>query len=783
MIRELDQTFILDTNHTTYAFRVLPSGHLEHLYYGEHIRVDAASDLECFYEKRKFVPGNSNTYSADDPSFTLEDIRLEMSSEGKGDLREPFIEMVHHDGSRTCDFLFSSYEILKEKERLRTMPFSYDETGAAEQLKIKLIDKEYNQELILNYTVFEQCDTIVRSSVVKNSSENAVKLTRLLSNQIDFENNDFIMTSFHGAWAREMKRYQMKTQAGTYVNSSFTGTSSNRANPFVMLSREETSEDYGPCYGFNLIYSGNHYEVCDVNAYYKLRFASGINPRSFEYNLEQGDSFEAPEAVMTFSNQGFNGMSQNMHSFVRNHIVRGAWKNKVRPILLNSWEASYFDFNESKLLKLAKAGRDVGIELFVMDDGWFGKRDNDTCSLGDWIVNKKKLPDGVEGLAAKINELGMDFGIWVEPEMINVDSDLFRAHPDWTLSIPGKPHTEGRNERFLDLCNPEVVEYIIDAMKNVFRSGNISYVKWDMNRIISDYYSPYLDEQHQGEVAHRYLIGLYHIMDELTKEFPEILFEGCSAGGNRFDLGILSYFPQIWASDDTDAVYRVNGQTGYSYGYPMNTLGAHVSACPNHQTLRITPLTTRFNVAAFGVLGYECNLCDASAEDLKEIKNQINIYKEWRETLQLGNFYRGRSENVHEWTCVSNDQKKAVGFLMKELVEPNVQFEQYTPKGLKNDIKYSFKNRDLRYNIKGFGDLINTAAPIHVKPDSLIHNMISKFVTMPGETEDYISYGDVLMKGVKLHAAYSGTGYDENTRYFSDFASRIYFMESIENDD
>ena len=577
-----------------------------------------------------------------------------------------------------------------------------------------------------------------------------------------------------------MERKDNRISSGKYVNSSYTGTSSNRANPFVMLSEEKTTEDSGICYGINLIYSGNHYECCEVNSYGKLRFVSGINPNSFEYRLEVGEELEAPESVMTFSPNGFNGMSQRMHSFVRNCIVRGTWKKKLRPVLLNSWEAAYFDINESKLLRLAKAGKEAGIELFVMDDGWFGQRDDDSSSLGDWFVNKKKLPNGVGGLCKKINDLGLMFGIWIEPEMVNVKSELYRTHPDWTIEIPGKNHSEGRNQRILDLANPDVVDYMIKQIEELLSSANIDYVKWDMNRTFTDYYSNYLPKERQGETGHRYVLGLYKMMKTLTQKFPKILFEGCSAGGNRFDLGILSYFPQIWASDNTDAVYRVKAMTSYSYGYPMSTVTAHVSACPNHQTLRTTPLQTRFNVAAFGVCGYECNFCDMKKEELKEIKTQINIYKEWRNILQYGHFYRGRNDNIHEWTCVSDDKKKALGMIMQELVVPNTQFHQYYPKGLDKKSKYSFNNREIRYNIKEFGDLVNTVSPIHIKQDSLIHNVLAKHVTMPGETEQYIASGSVLMGGVKLKQAFAATGYNENTRYFQDFASRIYFMEGVE---
>lgn len=777
MIRQLGKVFVLDTDNTTYCFKVLKTGHLEHLYYGEKIEITEEAEADVLSEKHAFAPGNTNIYDQDNPEFTLEDMRLEISSYGKGDIREPFVEIAHNDGGLTSDFLYSSCEIKEGKEALNTMPSAYDDEKSVSELIIKLICNNYGETLELHYSVFEGRDVIVRSSKLINTSNDTISVRRLMSNQLDFERSDYVFTSFNGGWAKEMNRKDNKISAGKYINSSYTGSSSNRANPFVMISEEKTTEDNGICYGINLVYSGNHYESCDVNSFDKLRFISGINPASFEFKLAVGDNLEAPESVMTFSTEGYNGMSQRMHGFVQDCIVRGKWKKKTRPVLLNSWEAAYFDINESKILKLAKAGKDVGVELFVMDDGWFGTRDDDKQSLGDWKVNTKKLPNGVSGLCKKINDLGLMFGIWVEPEMVNVNSELYRKHPDWTIEIPNKDHSEGRNQRILDLANPEVVNHMIKQMEEVLSSANIAYVKWDMNRTFTDYYSQYLPKDRQGETAHRYILGLYRMMKTLTEEFPDILFEGCAAGGNRFDLGILSFFPQIWASDDTDAVYRVNGMTGYSYGYPMSTVTAHVSACPNHQTLRITPLQTRFNVAAFGVCGYECNLCDMKKEELEEIKTQIKIYKEWREVLQYGHFYRGRNGNIHEWTCVSFDQKKAVGMIMQELVYPNSQFHQYFPKGLDKKQKYSFTNREIRYNIKGFGDLVNTASPVHIKQDSIVHNVLAKFVTMPGESEQYKASGSVLMSGVKLKQAFAATGYNEQTRYFQDFASRIYFME------
>lgn len=791
MIREMGQLFVLDTRHTTYCFRVMETGHLEHLHYGRKIRIEAADGL---MEQHAFPPGNTNILDAEHGNFSLEDMRLEMSSYGKGDIREPFVEVVHADGSYTSDFLFEKAEIVKGKEEYQTLPGSYDESGEVEHLCVTLRDREYGLLLELHYYVYEDCDVITRSARLLNQSEESVQITRLLSAQVDFDTPDYIFSTFGGAWAREMRRSDVRLTAGKHVNASYAGTSSSRANPFVMLAREGTTEDFGECYGFNLIYSGNHYEAVEVNSFGKLRFVTGINPQSFAWQLAPGESFEAPEAVMAFSHLGYNGMSQCMHRFVREHIVRGNWKHKTRPVLLNSWEAAYFDINERKLLSLAKAGKEAGIELFVMDDGWFGTRDDDKQALGDWNVNVKKLPNGVGGLCKKIRQLGLLFGIWVEPEMVNVNSRLYEAHPDWTIEIPGKAHAEGRNQRILDLTRSEVCDYIIKKMSQVFASADISYVKWDMNRIFSDYFSAALPVEKQGEVAHRYVLGLYRCMKELTERFPDILFEGCASGGNRFDLGILCYFPQIWASDDTDALCRAEIQNSYSYGYPMSVLSAHVSACPNHQTLRSTPLETRFHVAAFGVCGYECNFSDMGREEMEAVTAQITLYKQWREVLQWGSFYRGRSfldgassvlmdlpGNQMEWTCVSEDKKKAVGFLMQKLVVPNTTFAYYRAKGLDPELCYHFYNRSLKYNVKEFGGLVNQVSPVHIKQDSLVHNLVSKFVKMDGETEDHQIYGDALMySGVRLKQAFGGTGYNNEVRFYPDFGSRIYFMEAQE---
>ena len=438
MIIDGKKYYILNTNKTSYVFRITDSGHLEHLYYGRKIRV--TDSLAGLVERHEFAPGNNNVYSSEFSNMTLNDMCLEVSFEGKGDNRESFIVVENADGSRTSDFTYESTVIDNEKAVLTYMPSSYVE-GDAEHLGIVLYDKKNKLRLFLDYYVFEKEDVITRTARILNEGEVPVKLRRIMSAQLGLYEKGYILSTFNGAWAREMDRNDTPLLAGTHLNLSYTGTSSNTANPFFMLSTPSTTEDSGIVYGFNLMYSGNHAEIAEVNEFGKTRILWGINPKSFSWQLESGMEFESPEAIMTFSDEGFNKMSENMHSFIREHVVRGEWAKKERPVLLNSWEAAYFDINETNLLKLAKAGKEVGIELFVMDDGWFGERNDDSSSLGDWTVNKKKLPGGLKGLADKINKMGMEFGIWVEPEMVNVNSNLYRNHPDWVLQIPGRCST------------------------------------------------------------------------------------------------------------------------------------------------------------------------------------------------------------------------------------------------------------------------------------------------------------------------------------------------------
>ncbi len=808
MIHEFDGVFVLETKNTSYLMRVMPTGHLEHLHYGRKFELglataegDAVQEARLVHAaaqalstKHANANGCAAVYDKAYPALCMNDVELELSGAGTGDLRLPMAELTFADGSRTVDLLYDDFAILPGASTRVALPCAYDETGRAQTLKLTLRERCRPVSLELYYTVFEDCDVITRSCTLVNAGETPVCVESLFSAQLDLPGTGYVLSHFHGDWAREMNRTDTPVDAGRVVSASRTGFSSNHANPFVMLFAPGANEFSGEGWACNLVWSGPHMEVAEVGSQGQTRLLTGISPEQLQWRLEPGGRFEAPEAVLTFSDHGYSGISEHMHAFVREHIVRGEWKYKERPVLLNSWEANYFHFTEASLLRLARAGRDVGIELFVLDDGWFGQRNDDLRSLGDWQVNTKKLPGGLRRLADKVEALGMRFGIWVEPEMVNEDSELFRTHPDWAVRIPERPHAEGRHQMLLDLTRSEVCDYLVDAMSTVFSSGKISYVKWDMNRNFTDVFSAQLPAERQGEFLYRYQLGLYRIMSTLAQRFPHILFEGCASGGNRFDLGILCSMPQIWASDDSDAIARCSIQNGLSYGYPQSVIGAHVSNCPNHQTLRTTPLETRFAVAAMGVLGYECNLAEMKKEELEAIREQIALYKLWRGTLQFGRLYRiggtltgptgaagqPASPNLAEWCIVAPDKSEAVAVMVQETVRPHTSQITLRTHGLLDDAMYVFVGRKLKYDIRRFGDLVNMIAPIHIKKDSLLHNTVAHFVKMDGELEDATLPGALLNHvGIALAQGFAGTGYGENTRLYQDFDARMYFMEQL----
>lgn len=787
MILYSDRLFVLQTRNTTYLFRNLDTGNLSHLYYGKKLSIDAScsttSIINALTAKVNFLPGNTIQYDKRFPQRCLEWTTLEIGTLGKGDLREPSVIIVYNDGSRTSDFLYSSHQIYDGQGAYSDTPGAYGKLDEVQTLVVTLKEAHKDVFVELIYQVFYETDVITRKVRVINKEDQEIKLNKVMSFQIDFDHQHFEMTTFTGSWANEMNIQKVPVRGAALNISSLCGVSSNRANPFFMLSDPHTSEDFGKCYGFNLVYSGNHYASVSPGSNGGSRVMSGINPTEFQWHLRSGETFDTPEVVLSFSDAGFNTLSHQFHRFIEKHIVRGTWQYKQRPILINSWEAHYFKFNEKKLVSLAKKAKDIGIELFVLDDGWFGERNDDKSSLGDWFVNKKKLPNGIEGLAKKIEELGMSFGIWVEPEMVNENSQCYKEHPSWVVKIPNRAHSEGRNQLILDLTKREVQDYLIEKMTNIFSIEGVSYVKWDMNRNFSDAYSSDLPSERQGEFFHRYTLGLYRVLKELTTAFPHILFESCASGGNRFDLGMLCYMPQIWTSDNTDAISRLRIQEGVSYGYPLSVMGAHVSVCPNHQTLRNVPLATRFNTACFGLLGYELNLSDMSKEELSEMKEQIDCYKHWRQVFQFGRFYRINNPTVGSgtsWMVVSEDGMRAVGGIFQILYNEKSTQMKFVGRGLLPDTLYHFYNNPLKIPVKVFGDLINMHSPIHIKQNSVLHTVISKFYTLNGEVEDYVIAGELVNEaGIWLKQGFQGTGYDENIRVFNDFSSRLYFMEAI----
>lgn len=778
MIKFVDGLFLLETLHTTYAFSLNDFSYLEHLYYGEKILI---KDHEALSQKSEFLPGNTIAYSQENPQVTLENLRLEWSGFGKGDLREAPIEIVFSDGTSTLDFIYESHSIQNGKNSYKGLPSSYGNEEQVSTLILTLKERYHAVYVQLFYHVYETSDVISRSVVVTNNEASEITLNKLMSYQLDLDHHNYKSIHFNGAWAREMSKVSQEIVSGSIVHGSISGVSSNRSNPFFMIASPHTSEDFGECYGFNLVYSGNHYSSVSVSSFYNLRIQQGIHPSNFMKVMKSKESFQSPEALMTYSNKGYNGLSHQMHHFIENHIIRGYWKKRERPILLNSWEAFYFDFNEKKLLNLAKKAKQIGVELFVLDDGWFGERNDDKRSLGDWYVNKKKLVNGLQGLCKKINDQGLDFGIWVEPEMVNENSDLYQQHPDWAIRIPNQNHSLGRNQMILDLTNHEVRRYIINMMVDLLDTCPITYVKWDMNRVFSDLYSPIKGKEQSGDFCHEYTLGLYHVLEVITEKFPKVLFESCASGGNRFDLGMLCYTPQIWASDNTDAISRLSIQEGYTYGYPTSCIGAHVSHCPNHQTLRQVPFNTRFNVAAFGILGYECNLLDYNSRTLEILKDQIDIYKKWKQVFQYGRFYRIENPMLRSgcsWMIVSPDKSKAIGGIFQKTLTPHLMNLKFYGRGLDYNETYNFYSLPLKHSIKVFGDLINARSPIHIKDGGLIQNLVDYFYAIDGEVEKYtLSGSQICRSGVFLKEAFVGLGYNENTRMFRDYDSRLYFME------
>ncbi len=774
MIEVTEQVFRLTTANTSYWFRVTKFGHLEHIYYGPILKEQDADGLLL---KHTATIGTGIAYDRSDENYCLDTMCLEWSGIGRGDYRYSPAEIRMPDGTFTNDFTFRAYEIRKGLVPCRTLPASYGGEEECETVIIRLEDKPGKVSLLLYYTVYEQTNVITRRAEVCNNNENSLTLRRIMSMMTDLPDRGFKLVTFDGGWIKEANRHDRALEYGMFVNSSATGSSSNRHNPGFLLAERNATEQLGWVYGFNLVYSGNHFGSTELSNHRLVRIQLGINPHCFEWSLKTGEAFETPEAVMTFSENGFNGVSHNFHNFINNHIVRGDWKGKERPVLLNNWEAHFFKFTRGKLLRLARRGRKLGIELFVLDDGWFGERNSDRAGLGDYNVNRRKLPGGMKRFADKIHRLGMDFGLWFEPEMVNEDSDLYRSHPEYAVKTPGRTPVLGRNQLVLDLCNPKVRDYIVHHVGSLLDEARIDYVKWDMNRHISDAFSPCIENQ--GEFLHRYILGLYDILERIFRSRPHVLLESCSSGGNRFDLGMLCYSPQIWASDDTDPMERLNIQGGLSYLYPLSTMGAHVSAAPHQQTLRETPLSTRFHTACFGCLGYELDLKYTSFAERREIKRQIAFYKKHRETLQYGKFDRVTvyKENKVQWQCVNRGKSDAViGFFQK--MSGASESHDYLPViGLEPSVKYRISTNPQSLFIKRFGGLVKHILPVELNPDGFILRMANRFCCLTDCVETYTGYGDMLTAGILLNNQFMGSYYNSQIRLLGDYGSNLYTIQ------
>ncbi|MDP3448084.1 MAG: alpha-galactosidase [Eubacteriales bacterium] len=776
MIAFQDQVFALETKRTSYIFRVTHFGHLEHIHYGERVPRD---ETEPLVTKRNIMHGSSVLYSPQDSAYCLDNLPLEWSGIGCGDYRQTPLEVKLANGTYRTDFLYESHQIVQGCVPMETLPSAYDETNAAQTLIVTLADRAGGLELLLYYSVFPAVDVITRRVVLINTGEGAVSIRRIMSLSLDMENEGFSLVTFDGAWIKETHRHDRKLQYGQFVNSSVTGASSNRHNPGFLLFADGATQSHGRVYGFNLIYSGNHIGLAELSPFDLIRVQLGINQNCFEWELAPGAQFETPEAVMTFSPDGFNGMSAHFHDFVNAHIVRGDWKGKERPVLINNWEACFFRFTRSKLLRLARQARRLGVELFVLDDGWFGKRNDDHAGLGDYDVNRKKLPRGMKSFADEIRALGLRFGLWFEPEMVNSDSDLFRAHPEYAVTTPGRTPLLGRNQLVLDLCNPDVRDYIVTNVSQILDDAKIDYVKWDMNRHISDACSPVL--ANQGEFYHRYIMGLYDVLTRIFAPREQILFESCSSGGNRFDLGMLCFSPQVWSSDDTDAIERLKIQEGLSYLYPLSSMGAHVSASPNQQTLRQTSISTRFNVASFGCLGYELDLKHLTMLERKEVREQIAYYKQHRRTLQYGRFIRHDTPMTNKvyWQTVSQDQHSSLAGAFQSLAQAAEGNDVLPLAGLSETARYRMQTKPQRVFIRRFGGLINHLLPVAINPNGALFRWVDRLYAMGDCVETYTASGKTLMQGVHLNNQFVGTGHNQNIRMLGDFGSSLYQIEAL----
>jgi len=678
MIYKNKNTFHLEGKNISYIMAVNETGDLLHYHFGKKM-----ADRDYL---PRIVNKGEGLLCNDENDIYLETHMQEYPAYGYTDLRKPAYSVKNKFGNNVSRLLYKDYKI-KENETacVEGMPSLFKGDKTCQTLEITLEDKKIGLEAVLSYTVFDEYDVVLRSTKLLNKSNEDMTVEEAYSASLDFEKGQYDFVYFPGAWMREREFTRTEIKLGEKIDiSNARGGSGHAINPFVMLCDRDATEKFGNVFGFSLIYSGNHSSVAECDQYGNVRVTQGINPYGFESVLKSGESFCTPQSVISFSTNGFGGISRQMHDVYRNNLCKSNWANKNRPILINNWEGTYFDFNEEKILNIAKKAKEAGVELFVLDDGWFGKRNDDRSSLGDWFVNEEKLPSGISGLAEKINKEGLEFGLWFEPEMVNPDSELYKKHPEWAISVPNINPSVGRHQYMLDLANDEVCDYIIDAVGSILESANIIYVKWDYNRMMTD--MPYKGYNH------KYTLGLYKVLDALITKFPDVLFEGCASGGGRFDAGILAYSPQIWTSDNSDAVSRLKIQYSTSMCYPLSTISAHVTASPNHQVGRNTLLKTRADVAYAGMFGYELDVTKMTDDEIEEMKEQIAFYHKIKELVRTGDLYRLQNpyeSNYCSWQVVSKDKSEVFLFASRVLSPANSKEEKILLDGLDEGLEYT----------------------------------------------------------------------------------------------
>ena len=672
-VSENGRLFTLQTKDSSYQMFADDKNVLLHLYYGEKIGEENLSGL-IFCTDMGFA-GNPEE-AGPNRKYSLDALPQEIPGSGVGDFRDDMIEIRHADGSFAADFRFDSFEILDYSYAIPGMPALYDtEEEKGETLVITMTEKASDIVLKLFYGVFEKENVITRAARLENHGETAIELEKMLSFSMDLMYENYEMIYFSGRHAMERTAERIPVQHAKVEIGSTRGTSSHHYNPAVILCEESAGETHGSCIGACLVYSGNFVAAAQKDQKNQTRFQMGIHPTNFCFHLEKGEAFDTPQAILSYSGTGLTKLSQQYHEIIREHICRGAYKHAKRPILINNWEATYFDFNEEKILKIAEQAQKLGIEMLVLDDGWFGKREDDNSGLGDWFVNEKKMNGSMAQLAEKIHRMGMKFGLWFEPEMISEDSDLYRAHPDWAFAIPGRVPNHSRNQLVLDMTREDVREYLLERLTTIVHDAKIDYVKWDMNRSVCDVYSHVAAQNRNGELYHRYVLGVYDLLERFFAACPDLLLEGCSGGGGRYDAGMMYYSPQIWCSDNTDAINRLSIQYGSSFFYPISTVGSHVSVCPNHQTGRVTPFRTRGDVALAGSFGYEMDLNKISEEEKEMVKEQVAAMHEYYELTHEGLYYRLtglKKQDFMAWEFVAKDQSRALLTIVKTDAEGNM---------------------------------------------------------------------------------------------------------------